>query len=836
MTLRHAAYDRKNYGLRAFLLGLLLAAIIVAPIMIKSKGYFIYYGDFNAQQIPFYRLAHDSILNGDIGWSHLTDLGANFIGSYSFYLLCSPFFLITLLLPSEWVAYAMGPLLILKLGCSSLSGYVYLRRHVSDRRWAVIGGLLYAFSAFSVYNIFYFHFHEPIIIFPLLLAAVDEFHYTGRKGLIAPAVFAAAVMNYYFFFGMTVFVGIYWLIRCLTRTYRFRIKDTLLMFFEYAVGFLMSMFVMLPSLAAVVGNYRVSEFVNGWSALLYNSKRYVQILIALFFPGDIPSKLNYVPKGGAQWSSIAAYLPLFGMIFVLAYARKYKKSFSRIMLTALIIMACVPALNSMFQAMNSAYYARWFYMLTLMTAMITIKSLDSIRECDFNKGFIPSAIVTGAVTLLIGFTPYESFRNSTVVLYKFGLEESKTYFWLFSGITCLALGATWLLYLLYRKKPKAFFAVTSVSLCVFIVGYSTVYMWFGKREADFDEDYMIEYALNGGEDVTLSDLKEVRSDFYNAPDNLGMYWEIPNIQAFHSVVPAALMDFYNKSGEKRDVASRPELESYGLRALLSVKYLFSRTGYYNESTQTPMPGFTYLRNENGYDIFVNEYYLPMGFTYDAYYSEEEYLDLSDKVKHLAILKGMVLSQEQMKKYRDITGYTDGMYLELNSGFDENHLQNKTYPVYTGFKSITSGFRYTKLDYFRDVRKLRANTCESFAYTKDGFQAVFDNKGGDDLLFFSVPYDEGWTAYVNGEEVGIEKVNIGFMAVPVEGGKVSEIEFRYKTPYLYEGVVITAAGLGLYLIYITACLIIKRKKGIKRSFRRKYRVKTDNHNINKVKED
>ena len=34
---------------------------------------------------------------------------------------------------------------------------------------------MYAFSGFSIYNVFFFHFHEPMIVFPLLLAALDSF-------------------------------------------------------------------------------------------------------------------------------------------------------------------------------------------------------------------------------------------------------------------------------------------------------------------------------------------------------------------------------------------------------------------------------------------------------------------------------------------------------------------------------------------------------------------------------------------------------------------------------------------------------------------------------------
>ena len=79
-------------GVKSFIWALLLASAIFVPLMIYNGGYFVFLGDFNVQQIPFYRHAHDMIRNGNFFWDWQTDLGANFIGSYSFYLIFSPFF------------------------------------------------------------------------------------------------------------------------------------------------------------------------------------------------------------------------------------------------------------------------------------------------------------------------------------------------------------------------------------------------------------------------------------------------------------------------------------------------------------------------------------------------------------------------------------------------------------------------------------------------------------------------------------------------------------------------------------------------------------------------
>ena len=111
MNLLSRTVSSKNVLLKAFLYSLGLATLIFLPFQLVDSGYFLFYGDFNVQQVPFYRMCHDAIRSGDWRWSWTTDLGANFIGSYSFYLLGSPFFWLTLPFPSNAVPYLMGPLL-----------------------------------------------------------------------------------------------------------------------------------------------------------------------------------------------------------------------------------------------------------------------------------------------------------------------------------------------------------------------------------------------------------------------------------------------------------------------------------------------------------------------------------------------------------------------------------------------------------------------------------------------------------------------------------------------------------------------------------------------------
>ena len=104
---------RSSYLLRAFWIAFATAFLFFIPFILFDNGYFLFYGDFNVQQVPFYQMCHDAVRSGNLGWSWTTDLGATCICSYTFYLLGSPFFWLTIPFPTEAMPSTLGPLILL---------------------------------------------------------------------------------------------------------------------------------------------------------------------------------------------------------------------------------------------------------------------------------------------------------------------------------------------------------------------------------------------------------------------------------------------------------------------------------------------------------------------------------------------------------------------------------------------------------------------------------------------------------------------------------------------------------------------------------------------------
>ncbi len=795
-----ALTPQKERRLSTFLIALLVAAGFFVPYMLLSRGYFTFYGDFNVQQIPFYQMCHAAVRDGNMGWNWNTDLGVNFIGSYSFYLLGSPFFWLTIPFPNSFVPYLMGPLLILKFALSALTGYMFIRRFTRTPEAARLGGLLYAFSGFSVYNIFFNHFHESIIMFPLLLLGLELLITENRRGAFMFAVCFSALANYFFFFGMVVFTAIYFFVRLLSGAIKIRFSRFLALAFEAVLGVCLAAILLVPSFYAIIENNRVSNMLLGWSAITYGKEQiYLNIIQCFFFPPDLPARPVFFPGAQVKWSSLGGWLPLFGTVGVFTWFIEKRKNWIKRLIGICIFMALVPILNSAFYAFNTAYYARWFYMPILIMSLATVMLAED-TTVDFSAGYKWTVGITAAFALTIGFFPQKD-EDGKLIFGLYSQSDDGMYiarFWVTVLIAAVSLAVLGFILRLIKKNRTAFFGAATVCVCIISLIYANVFVALGRTHSYEVKEVMIDSLIEG--EVNLGDGEDFRIDVYSGVDNTGMYLGYPCINAFHSVVPPSIMEFYEFIGVDRSVGSRPSTDVAAIRPLLSVKYLLNRTGgdsFVDDDGQTLMSGYKYLNTDGGYYVYENQNYIPYGFSYDYYMTEEFCENYSEDTRADLMLKAILLTDEQIKKYG---GFLTDIDTLKNGGFYNND----------GVSLI-----FTDDEMARDAARLAETSADRFDITKDGFSATV-RRDGDSLVFFSVPYDKGWTATVNGKPVEVEKVNVGFMAVPVGEGK-SDIVFTYHTVGLDMGITVTLAAVGIAILYLAVSRILINRKPAENSY-------------------
>ena len=92
--------------------------------------------------------------------------------------------------------------------------------------------------------------------------------------------------------------------------------------------------------------------------------------------------------------------------------------------------------------------------------------------------------------------------------------------------------------------------------------------------------------------------------------------------------------------------------------------------------------------------------------------------------------------------------------------------------------------------------------------KVGNQKKFNITMTEDGYFVtSIPYDKGFTVYVDGKEIEYETVNQAFLGFPLEKGK-HHITFTYEAPLKKAGMMISIIG---FILFIGVIVIDKKKE-------------------------
>ena len=764
----------------------LTAAIFFLPFYLLDGGFFHYAGDFNSQQISFYRYMNGFVKGAGYPnstfagaprntFSWATDLGSGVMNAYSFYLYGSPFFWLSMLLPQSWLPYMMVPLLVLKFGVAGGGAYLYLRRYVKNANYAVLGACLYALSGFAVYNVFFNHFVDVVALFPYLLWALDEAIYEDRHGLFAFWVAVNLFNNYFFFVGQVIFLCIYFVCKLTAKDFRLTGRKFGHLLWESVLGVAMGCLLLFPAVLSLLQNPRTIDLSSGWGFLTYAKvQQYLAILLSWILPPDSPYLTSVWSEGVIKWTSMTAYLPLCSLAGAMAYWRSRKADSKKRIVAVCAVCALVPMLNSAFYALNSSYYARWYYMPTLILAAMTVNALED-PDIDLDApargiGWIMLA------TLVFAVVPV---RDDTTETWSFGVLKNPEQFFVVLGFGLLGL-------MLYRvlcskwRQDSRFAQRMTAAVLVFACAFTMVHIGIGKFGQWHTDSDLVEQDTNAL--LLKNDLPEgdYRIDTYKIHDNIGMWLDKSCLQYFGSTAAPSILSFYPGLGVKRDVRSEPEIANYALRGLLSVEYLITTPEKRESFEDEADAGWTYLADVDGYTLYHNDNYVPMGFTYDYYVTEATYEASIKTLRSNLLMRALVLTDEDVAQYgKYLTELPDAMLDDLH------------YDSYT-----------------QDCADRRAHSCSVFQMNNAGFHAEI-TLDKPNLVFFSVPYDDGFTAYVNGEKTDILQVDEGLMAVLCPAG-ASSIDFVYQAAGLSASRVVTAVAIPVWVVYV-ACFVRRKRR-------------------------
>lgn len=728
-------------GFVAFALNFILALVVFGYYMLKEKGLFSLSYDFDSQMIPFTKVTLDTLHRDSGLWNWNIDLGSNIVSSMSYYTLGSPFFWLFSWCKGENVLYIVGWEYIAKYAIAGLTSFYYFKRHTKNKILALIGSVLYSFSGFQTTNLLFLIFHDAVAMFPLLLIAFEEMLENDRRGWFVLAVFINATANYYCFIGEVVFLVIYYIFRYLCSDFQHYLKKIGLCIGEGALGILMASVLFIPSMASVLRNSRVSESIP--LSFSIGRRDLLQCFMSFMYPNEMMMQRSNIYT--EDWTSRSAYLPLIGISLEVAYFFKRKKhDWLKRMLVVMTCLMILPIGNGMF-SLFTTNYCRWFYMPIIFMILASIKTMENLKE--YKVAFVSAGMVVLMILQYIMFRWWHTNKFELIFI------EDRYQF-----ITCLGiLGIAILLFIsMIRNKfvQQKVLLVTISLYAVITTSYTcNLYQIFDHTDSKLYEDRI----------EALSQIEAEQGYRYlYEEDNISMLGSFSGINSFISTISGSIPEFWECLGLEKKIFS--PIGPAGTNELLSVKYMIS-SQFIEEYELVE----TYEKNDITYYLYKMPYYLNIGYTYDTYMDYNDFMLLPEEIRSIVMLRTLVISEQSV-------GQLQGMR-KLDIADVEN-LSKNDIPFL--------------------IEDHKKENAKEFEIGKDKFTCKITAQKGE-YAFFSVPFDKGWSATVNGRDVNVLKVN-GFMAIPLEAGD-NQIEFHYFDELFCIAILLSIASLCVWVYYV-----------------------------------
>ncbi|MBP3891998.1 MAG: YfhO family protein [Solobacterium sp.] len=730
---------------RVFLIGFILSFFAFLPFLIQDKGFLLIGADFDAQEIPLNVLANFAIKTGEVLWNWKIDLGSEFISGLGFYCLGSPFFYISLLFPPRWFPYTVAWIFMLKYAVATLTAYLYIRRYVEDK-YALIGALLYAFSGFQCCNVVFYHFHDVVAFFPLLLFGLDRLLFDHKKGSFLWAVFINAFVNYYFFIGETIFCILYFLIRMYYAELQAKGKQVFVnlktCLVEGILGVGLAGLLFVPQILTILNNPKSSNHLRIQRWFTYKPVRYLQLLRAFLLPAENMFENSTLVTD--NWNSIGFYLPVVGVSLVIAYLLSTKKDWLRSLLVCSIVTLFVPVLNNIFVLETAEIQHRWSFMFLLMMALASAKVISNVNLYRWKLGIITSCIGIVLFLVIVYGAHFEIYHPNRFLIFLF--------------VAMMGLAITY--YGCSKNMTKAFIVAVLVFSC-----FNTSYLTYTYRR-DYGEmlgmNYQERYSDIMNSTTQLSDALPYRYAFWDDYTNRSMTSNIAGRSAFLSTVSPSIINLYREFGVGRPINTSPNSPD-GINELYSIKYYVRKDVWDDPFVMSYSDGYEEI------NVYQDNYALPIGFTYDNYMTNSEFKKIPKEKRGYAMLASLVIPDEKEAEVKQILRHYDEKqdYELLHENVEKMQLKRA--------KETSKDFEWDTSHFACDI-----DACK------------------ETYAFFSVPYDTDWKATVNGEEREIISIN-GLMAVKLNQGN-NHIHFQFTAKRILFGLLISVLSIILTFIY------------------------------------
>ena len=823
----------------AFAIPLAMMLIIFAILGIYPFGEKdLLWFDTQAQYIDFLSYWQNVFKEGtSIFYSFSKNLGGNMYGLYTYYLT-SPINLIILLFSKINLPQAFMLIILIKIGLCGVSFRYYIEHtkfvtHSTNN--PEIKKLIFSCCyALLSYNIVFCMSHmwlDCIMLLPLIFLGIEKI-VTEKKWLLYLVSFTAAIIaNYYIAFMIAIFTIPYFIYTLINNSK----EKNILQIIKKNKGIIW-IYVRISIIAALISSVIIIPTIYSLASSkgkLYNSSSLVLYMYFDYFTLFAKNVLGSFSMNELRVGAPNIYAGILTLILTVLYflnkkIDKKEKICSGIFLFIFFICFYFNPVNLFLHMLQGpmSFPFRYSFIFSFLSLVYGYKCLSNIAGLD-KKNIIEVMLALILIFMIVDKNAYEYLVNWKV----------------FITLILVVIYSVFMLKIKNMKKVGHIIMCVIVCIELILNGYLLL-MWmpYGDRNVyrDHINKYTPVYEYIKGIDNGLYRIS------YNNRKSLddSLMYNFAGLEHYSSVGEKSTEQFLNKMGYEGSPLVEYAMGTILDNSILGVKYVLS----------TSTMDF-YMNQKVINDVFIYENPYALQFGYLVSNKIKDYKDkyvFQTPFEYQNYIFGLITGKEEkyfgISEYElvensniNITEYTDSFMLSLidqsNTGYIDFRIKTLNKPIYTYLAPATrSNITYIISGEERQVGEsnimyigcsdeeivLRMVVHGPVTINKS-FIGYLDNeivvpeliglkersinieehndtyiKGSIEakekgILLTTIPYEDGWTIYVNGEKVKYKKAIDTFIMIDVEKGN-NTIEFKYESPGFKSGLLISLFGI------------------------------------------
>ncbi len=797
---------KKIYPILSFMIPVMVMILFFIAIGgINSEMLSI--GDMQAQHIDMMLFFKRVILGQEsVLYSINNGLGGGLYPSMAYYML-SPLNLIIVLFKDGQIMDAIRLILLIKIGLSGLSMYTLLNsKYKNKQNYALLFSLCYTLMAFVINNYFCTLWLDAIYLAPLVVLGIDKLINDKKVLLYMVSLMLSIFTNFYMGYMICVFSVIYF-VYSLVIKYGKKDKKVII---ETSIRFLISSLLAGLTMAVIYVPALISILKSDRTTIPANETNLPFFIYRMFI-------------GSYHMSDFLSYyhpclycgLIVLPLLVLFVYNKKIKEK-EKVITFAIIILFIFSILHYQLSylwhgfSFPIGYNFRFSYLFCLFVILVAYKQI---------------------CTATIGIT--KPMKYSLAVLCLIALSAAFKYSGDLNGYLSIALLITYSILLCLNLKKKSLILLIIVLVELTYNGFRT---FFVNRDHFTTRQTLISDICNN---IPNSDGYRVAGyEYYGTNENVACSFS--GLRLFSTTINSRITSFYGAVGFRGGVNMYDDnIENTPLiYSLLGVKYFYSDKPLNNyklikefETTKKRVGGNDSVTT-NIY-IYENEYALKMGFMIDNYGPIEAtnlFEFQSGLLKQIADMEDDILirlSDDNKgildSKYIYISVYSDVQSLRINDeeivGIPageiiavENKYEGKDIKIeginYDGSSAVYDAYYIDLSKYLTAINTIRNKEISNININKNIINVDITSRVNGQLVL-TIPYEDGFTAYVDGEKVELFDAYGVFIGMDLSVG-THHIELVYRPAGLSIGISISAVALLMCAGYAVG----KKKKLIK----------------------